>query len=202
MSVELLPRIYLMRHGETEWSRSGQHTSSTDLPLTSEGEAQAMQLGELIRKFTFDHVLTGPLLRARRTCELARLGPMARVDASLREWEYGEYEGLTSVEIRRRQPGWDVFQNGCPGGESPDQMCRRVDEVVTNLQRLNGNIAIFSHGHFLRALAVRWLGLPILEGRHFGLKTASLSILGHEHNDRNEPAIEMWNVSAVDFRRN
>jgi broad specificity phosphatase PhoE len=189
-------RINLVRHGETEWSLTGRHTGRTDIPLTEHGENCARRLGELLRKTMFNHVLTSPLLRARRTCELAGLGAAARVAPNLCEWDYGEYEGRTPVDIRAENPDWNVFQYGAPGGESPDQVSDRADQMVATLRGLEGTIVLFSHGHFLRALAVRWIGLPIREGRCFGLDTASRSILAYDHNNLREPTISLWNATS------
>ena len=188
-----LPRIYVIRHGETEWSATGQHTGGTDVPLTRHGEEQAQRLHHVLKSVEFARVLTSPLQRARRTCELAGYGRVARVEPALVEWNYGEYEGLTRAEIHQCHPGWIVFRDGCPGGETPADIARRADSVVAQIRNEVGNVAIFSHGHFLCALGVRWIGLPIGEGMHFGLNTASISILGYAHENVSEPAILMWN---------
>jgi probable phosphoglycerate mutase len=195
-SEAVVGQIYLIRHGETEWSLSGRHTGLTDLPLTARGEAQARSIGERLRALEFSTVLTSPLQRARRTCELAALeAPTHREDA-LCEWHYGQYEGLTGAQIRQRQPGWDVFRNGCPDGESPEQVCRRADGLIERLRGLDGRVALFSHGHFLRALAVRWIGLPLVHGSNFGLEAGAISQLGYEHQRIEEPAIELWNMAS------
>ena len=186
-------QLYLIRHGETAWSLSGQHTGNTDLPLTPHGEEVARQLAPRLANKQFSTVLTSPRLRARRTCELAGLGANARVDPNLHEWDYGDYEGHTSAEIHQKRPGWTIYEDGCPNGESPDQISARADLVITSLRRLDGNVAIFSHGHFLRVLAVRWVALPVLEARHFGLDTASIGILDYEHGTSGPPIIGMWN---------
>jgi len=193
----VVEQIYLIRHGETAWSRSGQHTGRTDLPLTEHGEAQARALAELLHAMQFSTVLVSPRLRARRTCELAGLGSQARVQENLSEWDYGEYEGLTGAQIRARAPGWDVFRDGSPGGESSVEVSRRADEVRAQLGSLSGRVAVFSHGHFLRALAVRWIELPILCGRNLGLAAGAVCMLGYEHNSPEEPAIELWNLFAL-----
>jgi broad specificity phosphatase PhoE len=187
-------RIVLVRHGETAWSVTGQHTGRTDIPLTDQGEQQARRLAELLRTVAFAHVLTSPLQRARRTCELAGLAQVARVDPNLVEWDYGEYDSLTLSDIRAQRPGWTVFHDGCPGGESPSQVAHRADLVVDALRRLEGAVAVFSHGHFLRGLALRWIGLPIGEGRHLNLDTASLSVLGYDHRDVDVPVVSLWNA--------
>jgi broad specificity phosphatase PhoE len=186
--------IYLIRHGETQWTLTGQHTSHTDVPLTERGEQQARHLGTLLHGLAFDQVLVSPLQRARRTCELAGLGAAARVEPNLREWDYGDYEGQTPADIRTQRPGWDVFQHGCPGGESAEQVSARVDGVVAELGRMDGRVVLFSHGHLLRALAVRWILLPIRHGRHLDLDPASLSVLTYEHNNVAAPALSLWNA--------
>jgi broad specificity phosphatase PhoE len=195
-SGQVVDEIYLIRHGETAWSLNGQHTGRTDIPLTARGDAQARRLGERLRELQFSAVLVSPLQRARRTCELAGLGAQAQVDAALCEWDYGQYEGLTSAQIRQRHAGWDVFRDGCPGGESPQQMSARVDGVLSRVRALDGCAAIFSHGHFLRSLSVRWIGLAVAYGRNFGLSAGALSLLGYEHHSLEEPAIELWNAAA------
>ena len=185
-------QIYLARHGETAWSLSGQHTGSTDLPLTAGGEENARRLGERLQGQQFAKVFTSPLRRARRTCELAGFGAVAAIDPDLVEWNYGEYEGLTTAQILAKRPGWQLFRDGCPGGESPDQAAARADRVVGRLRTLQGDVLLFSSGHFLRMLATRWLRLPAADGRCFLLSTASVSILSYEHN-ASEPAIRLWN---------
>jgi probable phosphoglycerate mutase len=189
-----LPTVYLARHGETEWSVSGRHTGLTDLPLTNRGERNARRLGERLKGMTFAHVLTSPLQRARRTCELAGLGAAARVDPDLVEWNYGAYEGRKTEDIRKERPGWELFRDGCPGGESVAEVGARADRVVGRLRALGGgDVLVFSSGHFLRVLAARWLGLEAAAGRLFFLGTATLSALGYEHNDREEPVVCLWN---------
>jgi probable phosphoglycerate mutase len=192
-------RVVLVRHGETAWSITGQHTGRTDMALTAEGERQARGLAALLRTVPFSHVLTSPLQRARRTCELAGLGEIARVDPNLLEWDYGDYDGLTLAEIRRQRPGWTVFRDGCPGGESPGQVSARADLVVDALRRLEGTVAVFSHGHLLRTLALRWIGLPIAEGRHLNLDTASLSVLSYDHRDTEVGVVSLWNAVGTDL---
>jgi broad specificity phosphatase PhoE len=192
----VVDQIFLIRHGETPWSLSGQHTGNTDMALTERGERQAKRLGELLRSQHFSAVFSSPLQRARRTCELAGLGGNVQIDEGLREWNYGEYEGLTSPQIRARRASWDVFRDGCPGGESPQQMQARVDGVVARLRAQTGTIAVFSHGHCLRSLAVRWIELPILNGRNFGLAAGAVSRLGYQHHSLEEPAIELWNAAT------
>jgi len=187
-------QIYLVRHGETAWSLTGQHTGRTDLPLTENGEHSASRLRERLQGITFNHVLTSPLQRARRTCERAGWGAVARVDPDLQEWDYGDYEGRTTADIRGQHPGWDVFADGCPHGESVEQVSQRADRVVRVFSTLDGTVALFSHGQFLRALAMRWIRLAVGEGLHFALDTASISILGYEHAEHQTPAITLWNA--------
>ena len=189
-------QIFLIRHGETEWALSGRHTGRTDVPLTENGERAAAQLREPLHRAAFSHILTSPRLRARRTCELAGFGDVARVEPDLQEWDYGSYEGLTKTEIRARQPAWNIYQDGCPEGESAEQISRRADRVVAHLRTLQGTVAIFSHGHFLRVLAVRWIGFPLSAAQHLALDTASLSILGYETREEIFPVISRWNTTA------
>jgi broad specificity phosphatase PhoE len=188
---EGLPVIYLARHGETAWSLSGQHTGLTDLPLTERGERNARRLGERLNGLTFAKVFTSPLQRAARTCELAGFGTVAEVEPDLHEWNYGQYEGRRTVEIHAERPDWHLFRDGCPGGESPEQVGARADRVVSRVRAVQGDVLLFSSGHFLRVFAARWLGLEPGAGRYFLLSTASLSALGYEHN-RSEPVIRLW----------
>jgi probable phosphoglycerate mutase len=186
------PQIYLARHGETEWSLSGQHTGRTDIPLTPNGERNARNLGERLRGMRFAEVWTSPMQRARRTCELAGFGAQAQTDADLMEWDYGDYEGQRTADIRKTRPDWYLFRDGCPGGETPEAIGLRADRVVSRLRAVNGDVIVFSHGHFLRVLGARWLGLPVVDARLLLLTTASLSILGYEHN-LEEPVLRLWN---------
>jgi broad specificity phosphatase PhoE len=188
---DALPVVYLARHGETAWTISGQHTGVTDLPLTARGEAEAVRLGERLEGLTFAAVLTSPLQRAVRTCDLAGFGSAAEIEPDLVEWNYGAYEGRTTAEIRAERPDWQLFRDGCPGGESPDQIGERADRVVRRVRAIEGNILLFSSGHFLRVFTARWLGLEPGAGRYFLLGTASLSAMGYEH-DRSEPVIRLW----------
>jgi broad specificity phosphatase PhoE len=188
---EVLPVVYLARHGETAWSISGQHTGLTDLPLTERGERNARSLGERLKGMTFAAVFTSPLERAARTCELAGFGAEAEIDRDLLEWDYGQYEGRRSAEIRKMRPDWQLFRDGCPGGESPEQVGARADRVVRRVRAIEADVLLFSSGHFLRVLAARWLGLEPGAGRYFLLTTASLSALGYEHNC-SEPVIRLW----------
>ncbi len=187
-----LPVIHLARHGETAWSRSGQHTGRTDLPLTERGERNACALGERLRGLDFAKVFTSPLQRAVRTCELAGFGASADIDPDLVEWDYGQYEGRRTAEIHAERPDWQLFRDGCPGGEFPDQVGARADRVVGRVRAVKGDVLVFSSGHILRVLAARWLGFDPAGGRYFLLSTASLSALGYEHNLA-EPAIRLWN---------
>ena len=190
---EVLPVVYMARHGETAWSLSGQHTGLTDLPLTPNGERNARRLGERLKGMTFKRVFTSPLQRAARTCELAGFGSVAEVDRDLVEWDYGQYEGLRSDEILAKRPDWQLFRDGAPGGESPAQVGERADRVVQRVRAVQGNVLLFSSGHFIRVLAARWLGLnPASAGKYFVLSTASLSALGYEHN-LSQPVIRLWN---------
>jgi broad specificity phosphatase PhoE len=187
-----LPYVCLARHGETAWSLSGQHTGLTDLPLTERGERDAQWLGERLRGLTFVRVFTSPLQRAFRTCELAGFGSSAEVDRDLVEWNYGQYEGRRSAEIRKERPDWQLFRDGCPGGESPQDVGARADRVVSRVRAIGGNVLLFSSGHFLRVLAARWLGLEPGNGRCFLLATGSLSELGYEQRE-SQPVIRLWN---------
>jgi broad specificity phosphatase PhoE len=187
-----LPAIYLARHGETAWTVSGQHTGTTDIPLTERGERNARRLGERLKGLTFRHVLTSPLQRARHTCELAGFGGVAHVDPDLVEWNYGSYEGRKTAEIRKERPDWQLFRDGCPNGESPVQIGARADRVVARLRSLDGDVLLFSSGHFLRVLAACWCGLDVSFGRYLLLTVATLSILGYEHS-KAEPVIRLWN---------
>ena len=189
---ESLPSVYLARHGETEWTVSKQHTGLTDLPLTARGERNALSLGERLKGLTFTHVFTSPLQRRGRTCELAGFGKDAVVDPDLVEWNYGAYEGLKTADIRRQRPDWQLFRDGCPGGETVAEIGARADRVIARLRLLEGDVPLFSSGHFLRVLTARWLGLEPSSGRLFYLGTATLSVVGYER-DKTEPVIRLWN---------
>ncbi|MGB8685010.1 MAG: histidine phosphatase family protein [Candidatus Binatus sp.] len=189
---EAPPVVYLARHGETVWSLSGQHTGLTDLPLTERGERNARRLADRLEGLSFKRVFTSPLQRAVRTCELAGFGAQAEVDRDLVEWNYGEYEGRRTEDIHAERPGWQLFRDGCPGGESPGRVGVRADRVVKRLREIAGSVLIFSSGHFLRVLSARWLGLEPLAGKYLLLSTASLSALGYEHN-LSQPVIQLWN---------
>ncbi|MGC2767280.1 MAG: histidine phosphatase family protein [Candidatus Acidiferrum sp.] len=192
MSNEL-PIVYVARHGETAWSVTGQHTGLTDLPLTKHGEEVAGRLGKRLRGLAFAKVLASPLQRARRTCELASFGGVVEIDPDLLEWNYGEYEGRRTVEILAQRPDWELFRDGCPGGEMPGQVAARADRVVNRIRAVTGNVLLFSSGHFIRVLAARWLGVePSANCRFFLLSTASLSALSYEHS-MTKPVIALWN---------
>jgi broad specificity phosphatase PhoE len=184
-------RVYLLRHGETEWSLNGRHTGVTDVPLTENGRVAAQLLRPILAKVTFSLVLTSPLQRAKETCELAGLGQFANVEPDLIEWNYGEYEGLKTEQIRLTRPGWSVFRDGCPGGETPDQIGARADRVLNAIRATEGNVALFAHGHILRVLAARWINLSASYGENFILDTATLNVLGYY---RESPAFKIWNA--------
>ena len=188
---EVLPIVYLARHGETAWTLSGQHTGLTDLPLTERGERNARRLEERLRGVAFAKVFTSPLQRAMRTCELAGFGTLAEIDRDLLEWNYGEYEGRLTADIHRERPDWQLFRDGCPGGESPNEVGTRADRAVKRMRAVEGDVLVFSSAHFLRVFAARWLGLDAAFGRYFVLSTASVSALGYEHN-LSEPVIRLW----------
>jgi broad specificity phosphatase PhoE len=188
--------IYLIRHGETAWSASGQHTGRTDLPLTAAGEDAARGLGSRLAGVQFTHAFTSPRSRAIETWKLSGLDPASEIREDLAEWHYGDYEGLTSAQIKERRPGWNVFADGCPNGESPADVAARADRVIQWLRTFSGPIAICSHGHFGRALGARWIGLPIIDAGRLLLSTASISILDYEHGQPNRPAVLLWNEAA------
>jgi broad specificity phosphatase PhoE len=187
-------QVYLIRHGETEWSLSTQHTGITDIPLTENGRKVAKLLEPVLAKETFALVLTSPLERARETCELAGLGERAEIDSDLMEWNYGQYEGLTPKQIHAQAPEWMLFNDGCPGGESPEQIGARVDRVIARVRAVEGHVALFAHGHIFRVFAARWLGLPATAGCHFLLHTATLNILSYY---RGIPAVKRWNAMLM-----
>jgi broad specificity phosphatase PhoE len=186
-----LPIVYLARHGETAWTISGQHTGLTDLPLTDRGERNARRLQQRLRGINFAKVFTSPLRRASRTCELAGFGAVAEIDRDLLEWNYGEYEGRKTVDIHKERPDWQLFRDGCPGGESPNDVGARADRAIKRLREIYDNVLLFSSGHFLRVFAARWLGFEPGAGRFFLLSTASLSALSYEHN-LSQPAVRLW----------
>ena len=187
-----LPDVYMARHGETAWSLAGRHTGRTDLPLTERGEENARSLRARLEGIEFTEVLVSPLQRARTTCELAGFGAVAKVTPDLMEWDYGDYEGQRTCDIRRERPDWYLFRDGCPGGESLAVVGARADRLIIRLRADAGRILLFGHGHFSRIIATRWLQLPVGDARHFLLSTASLSIVGYEHTV-DDPAIVLWN---------
>lgn len=186
-------KLHLFRHGETEWSLSGQHTGHTDLPLTTQGEEKARKLGRALKGILFSKVLTSPLKRARETCELADLEPSAGIEADLAEWNYGDYEGQRTVDIREKNPDWNLYRDGCPNGESPQEVSDRADRLIARLRMLEENVALFSHGQFGGVLAARWIGMPVKVAQHFRLGTASHSILGSDPHHPEVPVIALWN---------
>lgn len=186
-----LPTVYLARHGETEWSRSGQHTGRTDLPLLPSGIETAKLLGPRLAGISFARVFSSPLTRARHTAELAGFAP--EIEPDLLEWNYGDYEGLKSAEIAARNPGWNLFRHGAPGGESPAQVVERVDKLVNRLKTMKGNVLCFAHGHILRCVASRWIDQSLTLGTCMLLGTATLSVLSFNHHRLEEPAIKVWN---------
>ncbi len=186
--------VVLVRHGETSWSLSGQHTGATDIPLTPAGEAAARGLAPVLASLTFERVWSSPLVRARRTGELAGFGPRLELDADLMEWNYGAYEGRTRAEIKAAAPGWLVFRDGCPEGESPEAVGARADRVIARLRQGLGPTLLFAHGHLLRVLAARWLGLPPLAGQNFLLDTTTISVLS---DYRGVPALGCWNAPVA-----
>lgn len=186
-----VPTIYLARHGETPWSISGRHTGRTDVPLTPKGEGDAVKIGTRLTGIAFARVFSSPLSRAKRTAELAGFTP--ELEPDLLEWNYGDYEGLKTAEIRARRPDWDLFRDGCPGGESVPDVSERIDRLVARLKSLSGNVLLFAHGHILRVVAARWVDQPVPFGRSLLLSTATVSILGFDHLAMDEPAIKLWN---------
>ena len=187
-------KLYLVRHGETAWSLTGQHTGRTDIALTAHGEDAAHRLGSWLQGIAFTRVLTSPRQRARRTCELVDLPVVPEVEPDLAEWDYGDFEGRLSVDIRKEHPEWNLFRDGCPSGETPGQVSARVDRLIARLRLLSGNIALFSHGHLGSVLAARWIALPVDRAPHFPLATASLSILGYDLRRPDVPVIAQWNA--------
>ncbi len=188
--------LYLIRHGETEWSLSGKHTGHTDIALTPNGEDEARALGHRLRNIAFDHVLTSPLKRALQTCQWVNLDKTPEMEPDLAEWDYGDYEGQRSVDIRQTRPDWNIYQDGCPGGEMPTQVSARADRLIARLCKLDGNVALFTHGQIGCVLAARWIGLAVLDAQHFMLGTASFSMLAFDPHHPDVPVIALWNASA------
>jgi len=193
MNKRLMLRIYIVRHGQTEWSISSRHTGRTEVALTAHGEEEARGLAPLLADINFSKVLTSPRQRARMTCDLAELNSDAETETDLAEWDYGAYEALHSVDIRSDRPGWSIFRDGCPHGEMPDQVIERADRLIARLRRLEGNVALFTHGQFGSVLGARWIGLPLIAAQHFLLGTASISILGYDPHHPEISVIEEWN---------
>ena len=191
-----LPRLFLTRHGDTAWTESHQRTGRTDLPLNEAGEERARQIGERLRRYSFARVFTSPLRRASRTCELAGFGEVAAVDSDLVEWDYGRFEGMLARDILKASPGWELFREGCPGGESPGDVAARADGFIDRVRSIAGDVLAFSSGHIIRMIAARWLGLPPGAGRFFYCRPASVGVLGFEHRKRDEPIIGLWNHVA------
>jgi broad specificity phosphatase PhoE len=186
--------LFAIRHGETAWSLTGQHTGTTDIPLTESGRQLAERMQPVLARFPFELVLCSPMLRARETCELTGFGDKAAIEPDLVEWNYGEYEGLTPQQIHEVAPGWMIFRDGCSAGETPEQVGARVDRVIARSRTVDGNVALFAHGHILRVLAARWIGLPAGDGQHFLLNTGTLGVLGYY---RDVPAVRIWNAPLI-----
>ncbi|MDA7865222.1 RpiB/LacA/LacB family sugar-phosphate isomerase [Akkermansiaceae bacterium] len=194
-------KLYLIRHGETEWTFTDRHTGVTDLPLTALGEDEVREWGDRFCGIQFSHVLTSPRQRARRTFELVEIGKVAELEDDLSEWDYGDYEGMKSVEIRKERTFWNVFRDGCPNGESPEEISDRADRLILKLRKMTGNIALFSHGQFGSVLAARWIGLSVAEAQHFPLGTASLGVLGYNPHHHDVPVLELWNSAPHEASR-
>jgi probable phosphoglycerate mutase len=188
-----LPRVFLARHGDTAWTESRQHTGRTDLPLNERGEVRARQLGERLQSFSFVHVFTSPLQRASKTCELAGFGAVGEINPDLVEWDYGRFEGRLTRDILTEWPSWEKFRDGCPGGESPQDVAARADRFIARVRDIAGDVLAFSSGHIIRMITARWLGLPPGAGRFFSCRPASVGVLGFEHDRREEPIICIWN---------
>jgi probable phosphoglycerate mutase len=188
-------RVYFFRHGETEWSLIARHTGKTDIPLTANGEQQARTLRPWVAGIAFSHVLSSPMARARATCELSGAGGQPEIDPDLMEWDYGDFEGRRSVDIAVTQPGWNLFLDGCPNGEDPAGIGFRIDRLIARLRTMNGNIALFSHGQFGAVFGVRWIGLEVVEARHFSVGPASMSVLSSDPDHPEVPVIAHWNAS-------
>jgi probable phosphoglycerate mutase len=187
------PQLFLARHGDTAWTDSRKHTGRTDIPLNERGAEHARQMGVRLRGFSFVRVFTSPLQRASKTCELAGFGGVAEVDPDLTEWDYGDFEGLLTSDILKRRPGWELYRDGCPGGESPQDVAMRADRFIKKVHDMSGDILAFSSGHIIRMIAARWNGLAPAGGRVFFCRPASVGVLGFEHDNREEPVIRLWN---------
>jgi probable phosphoglycerate mutase len=191
-----MPKLFITRHGDTAWTESHQRTGRTDIPLNQAGEVRARQIGERLRRYSFAGVFTSPLQRASKTCELAGFGAVAKVDPDLVEWDYGRFEGMRTKQILKECPGWELFRDGCPEGESPEDVAARADHFITQVRSIQGDVLAFSSGHIIRMIAARWLGLPPAAGRFFYCRPASVGVLGFEHKNREEPIIGLWNHVA------
>jgi probable phosphoglycerate mutase len=191
-----MPKLFVARHGDTAWTDSRQRTGRTDLPLNDSGERHARELGERLRRFSFAKVFTSPLQRASKTCDLAGFGPVAETDADLLEWDYGRFEGRRTRDILGERPGWELYRDGCPGGESPGDVAGRADRFIARVRDVQGDVLAFSSAHVIRMIAARWLGLPPGAGRLFFCRPASVGVLGFEHKSRDEPIIGLWNYVA------
>lgn len=194
-----LPRLFLARHGDTAWTDSHQHTGRTDLPLNERGEAHARQLGERLQHFSFSRVFTSPLQRASKTCELAGFGAGAEIDRDLIEWDYGSFEGKVTSDVLKERPGWELYRDGCPDGETPGDVAARADRFIARVHGIPGDVLAFSSGHIIRMIAARWLRMSPADGRVFFCDPASVGVLGFEHNDRNQPVIRRWNFVSQLF---
>jgi probable phosphoglycerate mutase len=192
MSSEL-PKLYLARHGDTAWTDSHQHTGRTDLPLNARGEEHARLLGERLKLFSFARVFTSPLQRASKTCAIAGFGAAAEIDHDLIEWDYGRYEGKVTSDLLKERPGWELYRDGCPEGESPQDVALRADRFIARVHGIAGDVLVFSSGHIIRMIAARWLGLPPATGRYFFCDPASVGVLGFEHDSRDQPIVRRWN---------
>jgi probable phosphoglycerate mutase len=188
-----MPKLFVARHGDTAWTESRQRTGRTDIPLNKAGEVNARQLGAGLRRFFFARVFTSPLQRASKTCELAGFGASATVDPDLVEWDYGRFEGMLTKQILKERPGWELFRDGCPDGESPADTAARADRFIARVRAIQGDVLAFSSGHIIRMVAARWLGLPPSAGRYFYCRPASVGVLGYEHKKRDEPIVGLWN---------
>lgn len=194
--ISMTTRVYFIRHSETDWSLDGRHTGSTDVPLTAQGEQSARKLGTRLTEETFSRVISSPRIRARRTCELMGLVAAMEIDPDLGEWNYGDYEGRRTAEIQTEHPDWNIFRDGCPGGESPAQIGTRVDRVIARIRQADGNVAIFSHGHFGRVFGARWIGLRVDEAQHLLLTPTSLSLLDWNPSASPSSVISLWNANT------
>jgi len=195
-----LPKLYLARHGDTAWTDSHQHTGRTDLPLNQRGEEHARQIGERLQQFSFARVFTSPLQRAAKTCTLAGFGDGAEVDPDLIEWDYGRLEGTLTSDVLKKRPGWELYRDGCPEGESPEDVAMRADRFIARVHGIAGDVLAFSSGHIIRMIAARWLGLPPAAGRFFFCDPASVGVLGFEHDSRAQPIVRLWNFACQESR--